>query len=267
MSATDKREGLVLHAVSVALDGRDVVRDLSCTLAPGAFVAIVGPNGAGKTSLLRALAGLVPARGTAAWNDTDLARLDAKARARLIAYLPQGHVVHWPMPARDVVALGRFPHGATDPARLSAADRIAVRAAMERTGCLDLGDRDVRLLSGGERARVMLARVLAVEAPVLLVDEPTAALDPRQQLSIMEALRAQARRGALVLAVTHDLTLAARMADRVLLLHEGRLVADGTPDVALSDATLAATYGVRALRLDHGGESVLVPWHALEPGR
>jgi iron complex transport system ATP-binding protein len=259
-------DGLAIEDLSIRLGERTVLANLSCLLPPGCFVAVVGPNGAGKTSLLRALCGLVPANGTVRWQTDDLMRLAAPARARRIAYLPQGHVVHWPMPARDVVALGRFPHGATDPSRLRRADSEAVEAAMIRTGCLDLAGRDVRLLSGGERARVMLARVLAVEAPILLVDEPTAALDPRQQLAIMGTLRAEARRGALVIAVTHDLTLAARMADRVLLLHEGRLVAQGNPASTLSDANLAATYGVSVLRFDHAGETVLVPWQMTGDG-
>ena len=141
----------------------------------------------------------------------------ASARKRF-AYLPQGHVVHWPLPARDIVALGRYPHGATDPARLSPKDAEAVLRAMQAADVVEFSDRRVTELSGGERSRVALARVLAVEAPVILADEPTASLDPRHQIDVMKNLRAAADSGVLVIVVTHDLGLAARFADHVLVL-------------------------------------------------
>src|SRR6202030_1026968 len=133
-----------------------------------------------------------------------LSALPLRERARRFAYLPQGHIVHWPLPARDIVALGRIPHGATDPARLAPRDVEAVERAMQATEVVEFGDRRVTELSGGERSRVALARVLAVEAPVILADEPTSSLDPRHQIDVMKRLRIAADNGALVVVVTHD---------------------------------------------------------------
>src|SRR5207248_7556549 len=156
------------QGVSVALAGRLLLSDVSLALASGHLVALVGPNGAGKTTLLRALAGLVPSDGAIRICDDALSSLGLHERARRFGYLPQGHVVHWPLPARDIVALGRYPHGATDPSRLPEQDAAAVSRAMAATGVTALADRPVTELSGGERSRVALARVLAVEAPVIL---------------------------------------------------------------------------------------------------
>src|SRR5690606_16224848 len=153
----------------------------------------VGPNGAGKTTLLKAVAGLLPARGTIAVEDSMLSRLALAERARRIAYLPQGHVFHWPLAVEDIVALGRLPRGAG--ADLSETDRAAVMRAMEETGVAEYAGRAVTTLSGGERARVALARVLATEARLILADEPTAALDPRYQLTVLDILRRHANDG------------------------------------------------------------------------
>ncbi len=254
---------LELLSVGVRLAGRDVLCDVSTTLRSGTLTALLGPNGAGKTTLLRAIAGLVPSTGRMRLAGADTAALSLPERARRIAYLPQGHVAHWPLPVRDIVALGRYAAGARDPARLAAADRAIVEAAMERTDCLRFADRDVQTLSGGERARVMLARVLAADAPVILADEPTAALDPRHQLSVMRLLQAEARRGAMVVAVTHDITLAARFADRVILLAAGSLAADAPPAQALDDARMAAVYGVSVRRPVVDGETLALPWAPL----
>jgi iron complex transport system ATP-binding protein len=168
--------------------------------------------------------------------------------------------VHWPLPARDVVALGRYPHGATDPSRLPQHDRQAVTRAMRATDVTPLAERLVTELSGGERSRVALARVLAVEAPILLADEPTASLDPRYQLDVMQYLRDAADRGTLVIVVTHDLGLAARFADTVLVLSDGRLAAQGAPAEALSDQVMAKVFRVASYRAEHRHEAVIVPW-------
>ena len=248
--------------VSVRLGGRLVVEQLSLALPHAHLAALVGPNGAGKTTLLRALAGLLPAQGTVHVEGRAVASLDLPERARRFAYLPQGQAVHWPLPVRDVVALGRYPHGATDPSRLGPDDSAIVDRAMAATDVTAFADRPVTELSGGERSRVLLARALAVAAPVILADEPTASLDPRHQLEVMHLLRAAAE-SALVIVVTHDLSLAARFADSVIVLQNGRLVASGRPAETLSDEMLARVFEVRAARHQHDGAPVIVPWAAV----
>jgi iron complex transport system ATP-binding protein len=251
---------LTAQGVSVTLGGRAVLNDISLSLSSGHLVALVGPNGAGKTTLLRALAGLVPSQGEIHVGGDALSLLPLSERARRFAYLPQGHVVHWPLPARDIVALGRYPHGATDPARLTPKDADAVQRAMQTTGVEEFSARRVTELSGGERSRVALARVLAVEAPVMLADEPTASLDPRYQIDVMTNLRNAADGGMLVIVVTHDLGVAARFADMVLVLSEGRLVAQGAPAEALSEKVMSDVFRISAYRAEHQREAVIVPW-------
>jgi iron complex transport system ATP-binding protein len=251
---------LAAQGLSVTLAGRLVLKDVSLALSSGHLVALVGPNGAGKTTLLRALAGLVPSEGAIDVGGAALSSLSLRARARRFAYLPQGHLVHWPLPARDIVALGRYPHGATDPARLTPKDTEAVLRAMQATDTIEFSARRVTELSGGERSRVALARVLAVEAPVILADEPTASLDPRHQFDVMKSLRAAADKGVLVIVVTHDLGLAARFADTVLVLSEGRLVSQGAPAQALSEQIMGDVFRISAYRAEYRREAVIVPW-------
>lgn len=201
---------------------------IDLTLTPG-LTALIGPNGSGKTTLLRALAGVNIV-------NADAVRLnDEPLLSDTFAYFPATHEAPWPITAAAAVALG-LPR--TDPA--------AVEAALARTATLAFAARPLTQLSTGERARVLLARALVARPPVLLLDEPTANLDPAHALAILALLRAEAARGTIVLMSLHDLTLAQRFADRVLLLDHGRLIADGLPTAVLTPAHLAATFGIEA---------------------
>ncbi len=262
---------LSTQSLTVHYDARCAVQPTSLDLPPSGLVALVGPNGAGKSSLLKALAGVAQHTGTVAWRGAPLSGLASRERARTIAYLAQTPTVHWPLPAREIVALGRLAHRGHGTAP-NGADRAAVEWAMQQTATTELADRSVASLSIGERARVLLARALSVEAPVLLVDEPTAMLDPFHQLTVMRVLQRYAagvdrdRGSALVVAVLHDLTLAARFCTRVLLMSEGRVVADGTPAETLDARHVRRHYCVEPFVARHDGESVLVPWRPLEAG-
>jgi iron complex transport system ATP-binding protein len=261
---------LVTDAVEVRYGARCAVRATSLALESSGFVALVGPNGAGKSSLLKALAGLASHTGTITWQGRPLAALAARERARTIAYLAQASAVHWPLSARDVVTLGRLAHGRYGMAP-SAADREAVEWALAQTATAELAERSISALSVGERARVLLARALAVRAPVLIVDEPIAMLDPFHQLEIMGVLARYARGAdggapALVVAVLHDLTLAARFCGRVLLMSDGRVVEDGTPAATLSADNVRRHYHVEPFVAQHQGEPVIVPWRSLGGG-
>lgn len=247
--------------LGIRLDGRTILSGIDLTLARGAFVGLVGPNGAGKTTLLRALASLVaPAQGDVTLDGRALSALPRDERARRIAVLFQGGEIGWPMSVREIVALGRLPHRRAF-AGLSEADRAAILRAMARTDVVHLADRIATGLSSGERMRALLARALAVEAAWLLADEPITALDPAHQLDAMSLLRAVSREGTGVVAVLHDLALAARFCDRIVVLSAGRLLADGPPDAALSDALLARAFGVTAERgRAADGTGYLLPW-------
>jgi iron complex transport system ATP-binding protein len=233
-------------ALSVRAGERTVVRDATFTLQRGALTVLLGPNGAGKTTLVRALAGLAkPAAGAALLDGAPVASIPPTVRARRIAYLPQSRPLAWPLRVRDVVALGRFAHGAAAE-RLSGADAQAVDTALADCALTDLADRTADTLSGGEAARMHLARALAAQAPILLADEPVAALDLRHQWEVMTLLQRFAQRGGAALAVVHDVALAARFADTLIWLHDGAVSAMGPPAQTLTTERLRAVYGMRA---------------------
>ena len=217
---------------AVVLDGVDL------SVAAGQVVALCGPNGAGKSSVIRAAVGLLDTTGgQVRLGGTQIADLSHRQRAERAAYLPQERRIAWNLPAVEVAALGApFLSGAEALTR-------AV-AALDEVGAGHLADRGVAEMSGGERARVLLARALVVDAPLLLADEPVAGLDPDAQRLVLELLRARADGGAGVLVSLHDLTLAATMADRVVVLDQGRVVADAAPIQALSPAVLRQVFGL-----------------------
>lgn len=254
---------LTLEGLGVRYGARPAVKDLTLELAAGQLVAMIGPNGAGKSSLLKAVAGLVASSGRVSWRSRPLRTLGARERARTISYLPQGAVSHWPLPARELVALGRLPHTSFGN-RVADTDTSAIATAMQRADIETLAERCVDELSGGERARVHLARALAVGAPILLVDEPVASLDPFHQLGIMSVLQAYAAEGALVVAVMHDLGLAARFAAHLVLMEDGRAVAAGSPDHVLDAASIRRHYRVEPYLGRHDGQLVVAPWRRVD---
>jgi iron complex transport system ATP-binding protein len=248
---------LVADGVTVRLGGRAVLDGLSVTLAAGQVTCIVGPNGAGKSTLMACLAGLRrPDRGAARLDAAQVLGLAPRIRARRIGFLPQTPEIAWAVEARVLVGLGRIPYaGIGGPDR---ADRAAVARAIALTGVGALARRTVDTLSGGERARVLIARALAGEPEWLLADEPLAGLDPGHQIDVCDLFRRLAHQEGRGVAITlHDLPMAFRVADRVLVLAQGRLIADGAPADALSPAVLRAAYGVEA-RLVAGAHGALL---------
>jgi iron complex transport system ATP-binding protein len=249
------------HQLDVDLGRRRILSAIDLAFAPSTLVGVIGPNGAGKSTLARAILNLVPATGGSVTIDgTDVVKLAPADLARLIAYLPQGQELHWPLSVERLVGLGRLPHLAPF-SRIGTTDQAAIEIAMQETGTLALRDRVANELSGGERARVMLARALATQAPALVVDEPLASLDPGHQIEVMALLADRARAGALVIVVLHDLAAAARYCDRLVLLHQGGVVGDGRPADVLSDEALATVYGITAWRGAFGDMPLLVPLH------
>ncbi len=243
-------EKLAAENLSLTRGGRLVLQQLSSSLNPGEITAICGPNGAGKSSLLMCLAGLLnPTVGSIALGKRALADMPARDRAMALGYLPQSADVAWDVSVESLVTLGRLPHRDRGTEQ--------VEAAIADLALDELRSRRVSRLSGGERARALLARVLAGTPRWILADEPLAALDLSHQLALVSHLRACAASGQGVVIVLHDLALAMNHADRVLVLRDGRLVADGTPEQALSPEVIANGWGLEAEWLGEPGARAL----------
>lgn len=240
---------LSARAISLLLGKKLVVDHLEIAVDANEFVGLIGPNGAGKSSVLRLLAGLLPsATGSInlQYRNTTIPidKIPALNRAKLLAYLAQNENPVWPLSVRNVVALGRTPWAAR--MRASADDEVAIQRAMQMTNVLELADRPITELSGGELQRTLLARVFAGKPHIILADEPIAALDVYHQLHIMELLQAHAQQGGAVIAALHDLSLAARFCSRLILMHHGKIIAEGEPAHVLTAENMATVYGIQA---------------------
>lgn len=255
---------LTIKDLSVHLSNREVIKSADLKLEKGELLGLVGPNGAGKSTLLRAIVGLLPKSAGMVMLDTDdLQKIPADVRARRVAYLAQERTAHWPLLVERVVALGRFPHLAhwQQP---TAEDGQIIEESIKATDIEHLRHRRFSNLSGGERMRVLLARALAVQAEVLLTDEPIAALDPAHAIAVMQVLRDYCDDTRAVITVMHDLTLAARFCHKLVLMNEGRIVAAGPPESVLTDKNLQHVYQVKPWTPDNDGHCVL-PWTLSKP--
>jgi len=257
---------LSLRNVSVSYGSRRVINRVDLDVQAREVVGIIGPNGAGKSTLLKAALGLCPAAGQIAYGGKDMMSLDAVTRARLAAYVPQEREAAWALPVEDLVSLGRLPYRRTAFAPATANDRSAVARAMADMDIRDLGNRTLAELSGGEKARTLIARALAQETPLLFADEPAAGLDPAHQLLLLGMLRRRASEGQAVVLTLHELHLAARWCDRLVLLDHGRIVSEGTPGDVLTTSRIADVYGcVAFVGADEFGP-IVVPT-GISPGR
>ncbi len=245
---------LKLDNIGVSLGDSKVVDGLSFTARPGEFVALLGPNGAGKTTVVRAVAGLVSYSGSIMLGSREISGISFQERGTLLSYVPQGYDVHWPMRVRDIVGLGRLPYRPVFSQERSE-DQVAIDEALKVTDLTSFAERRFDQLSGGEKSRVMVARALATGATVLLADEPTAALDPYHQLHMLELLREHVSRGNSVIAVLHDILLAAQFADKIVLLKNGKCVEYGSPEKVLVEENMREVYRVensQKLSIDKG---------------
>jgi cobalamin transport system ATP-binding protein len=248
-----------VRAVSVDHGGRTVLHPIDLDVAAGSWLGIVGPNGAGKSTLLRAVAGTVAHAGTVTLGGQATDGLGPRARARLLAVAPQQPTIPSGTSVADYVLLGRTAH-IPFLGREGARDFAVIAEVLELLSLADLADREVVTLSGGERQRAVIARALAQEAPLLLLDEPTTALDIGHQqhvLALVDELRRS--RGLTVVSAMHDLTLAAQHGDRFVLLHEGRVVARGSAHEVFTPALVERVFDATVSVIDDGGELVIVP--------
>lgn len=249
---------LSVNGLQLSFGQRPILSDVSFEAERGEFIGLIGPNGAGKTSLLKAVLGLIASSGQLSFENHNLRNLTNQEKARLLAYLPQEREVAWPVAVKTLVSFARTAlkpmfEGQNDE------DVKLIETAMRRMDVARFCDRVVSELSGGEKARVLIARVLAQNTPVILADEPVAGLDPAHQLGLMEIFASLAAEGRTVIASMHELSLAAGYCTRLIVLDRGEVVADGPPRKVLTEELLRSVYGINAHLLDVGGELIVHP--------
>jgi len=268
---------LQAQQLSLQLEGNTILQDISFDLQPGELLGIIGPNGSGKSSLLKILAGIISATsGNIALKNQSVERIASASKAQYLGYLEQSTQVHWPLQVDTIVAMGRLPYQKQFRGR-SREDEQAITSAIARTEIEALLPRIFTTLSGGEQMRVLLARLFTQAPEIILADEPIAALDPYHQLQVMEMLQqhtqqtqskaelndeSNAQLGSAVV-VLHDLNLAARFCDRLLLLDQGRMVSCGTAESVLTVENIANVYGVSSHMLDVDGTRIVLPFERL----
>ena len=253
---------LSAHHIGFRLGHHTLLRDISVTALPGSITGLAGPNGAGKTTLLKILAGLRrPTTGNISIDGEDLTKMHASERAKLMAYVPQSRIIHWPVSVAMLVAMGRLAHRKS-PGSLDKINREIVAEAMVKMQVENLANRNAMSLSGGEQARVLLARALAQQPALLLADEPASALDLRHQIKLMELLRELAQSGLTIIVSLHDLSQIARYCDHVVVLNQGEMIVAGTPLTTLTQKTIADVYGVNTEIPDINGMPVITPLNA-----
>lgn len=248
------------HQLALHINGNSILHNINFRCGEGEIIGLIGPNGAGKTSLLKILAHVqTDFSGEYFFNQLPVSHYNAQTLAREFGYLAQDATAHWPLKVRKLIELGRLPFQGM-VSGLTAADRQAVTHAARQTEVEHLYERVATTLSGGERTRVFLARLFATQPKVIFADEPIAALDPYHQLHIMEILQQHARQGGSVIVVLHDLNMASRFCDRLVLMHQGGIVGEGSIDDLLQDQLIQKTYGIELQIFCNESGYALTPW-------
>ncbi|MCV6611029.1 MAG: ABC transporter ATP-binding protein [Amphritea sp.] len=249
---------LTVSRLHAQRSGKSVLRDISLSFDKPELIGLIGPNGAGKSTLMRALSGLQSYSGSIQLDGTDLAQYAPQALARQLAFLPQERTVHWALDCEEVVMLGRMPYQ-SGFGRASVGDHRIVERAMQTMDVLEFSRRSFEQLSGGEQARVLIARVLAQEPDMIIADEPINGLDPAHQISLMKTFRELVAAGRTVLTSLHDLSLASHWCDRIIILEHGDLIADGAVDQVMTPQQIRKVYGVETMAVSTSGRTLIVP--------